>query len=115
MMNSPPDTRAITVAIPPYGSMRMIDASGGDALSVFAANWGELWPKVRSNLEEMCEYSGKSDDLKAPVWTAEGEWLESDVFMSDEADLFLRIVLREVPVWDFYIKDTEIVHCQPVF
>jgi len=114
-MNSPPDTPAITVAIPPYGSMRIVDESGGDALSVFAANWDVMWPKIRSNLEEMCEYSGRSEDLKAPVWMAEGEWLEPDVFMSDEADLFLSIILRKAPVWDFFIKDNEIVHCQPVF
>jgi hypothetical protein len=115
MMKPGPSGPAIKVDIPPYGAMNIIGEAGSDALSVFAGRWSILWPKVRSSLEEMCEYAGKLDDLKAPIWTAEGEWLEPDVFMSDKADLFLRIILREAPVWDFFIKDNDIVHCQAVF
>jgi len=116
----------ITVNIPPYGRMRIVGEEGDAGLSILRKNWPALWPKVKRNLKTMIR--DWKDTLEVPIrltkqkWLGEGGSLEPDVFMSDQADIFLRIQLEEppdwedaFPVWDFFIKETTVVHCQPVF
>jgi hypothetical protein len=116
----------ITVNIPPYGRMQIGGVEGDEALSTFRRNWPKLWPKVKRNLKSMLR--GYRESFEVPIrltnqkWLGEGSTLDPDVFMGDQADLYLRIQLEEppdwedsFPVWDFFIKGTTVVHCQPVF
>ena len=116
----------IAVNIPPYGRMRVGGVEGDEALSTFRRNWPKLWPKVKRNLKSMLRRYRESFEvpirLTKQKWLGQCSSLDSDVFMGDQADLYLRIQLEEppdwedsFPVWDFFIKGTAVVHCQPVF
>ena len=63
-----------------------------------------------------CELGGISKDRR---WLAEAMRMDPDVFMGDRSDWCLRFDLDplhevELPVFDFFIRDTSIAHCQPV-
>jgi len=102
------------------------ESGNDDGLARLKGNWAKLWPVVKRNLKRMLKRVERDFDppvrLKKCKWTAEGGRLEPDVFMSDKADLFLRIRLEEcpapeddLPVWDFFINGIGIIHCQPVY
>ena len=112
------------LGIAPYGRLEIVGEPV--ALALLKRNWADLWPSVKRHLKGMLKDIERDFDppvrLKACKWTAGVGPLEPDVFMGDEADLFLRIRLEEspapeddLPVWDFFIKGTAIVHSQPVW
>jgi hypothetical protein len=117
---------AITVDIPPYGRMRILGEDNDGALSTFRKDWQKLWPTVKRKLKGMLREYNESFDtpirLTQQKWLGLGCKLEPDVFMGDQADLYLRIQFEEpadwedaFPTWDFFINGTSVVHCQPVF
>jgi hypothetical protein len=126
MKKQKPKLHTIAVNIPPYGRMRIVGEAGENALSAFQRNWPRLWPKVKRNLKSMLRRY--NDSFEVPIrltgqkWLGEGARLDPDVFMGDQAELYLRVQFEEpsdwedpFPVWDFFIKETTVVHCQPVF
>ncbi len=121
-----PRLDTITVNIPPYGRMTIVGQNGDNALSTLRANWPKLWPAVKRDLKSMLRRYEQAFEahirLKGQKWAAEGSRTDPECFMGDQADLFLRIQLEEppdwdeaFPAWDFFIKETSVVHSQPVF
>jgi len=117
-----PKPPTITVSIAPYGRMKIVGEEGDDGLALLKHNWASLWPAVKRDIERMRKNHEAPVRFETCKWMADGHRLEPDVFMSDQADLFLRIRLEAcpepedaLPVWDFFIKGTDIVHCQPVY
>lgn len=41
--------------------------------------------------------------------------MEQGVYMGDRSDVCISLDFEEAPLWDYFIKGTEIVHFQPVF
>jgi hypothetical protein len=124
MKKRPNRLPAIVVSIAPYGRLK-IDGEPA-ALAFLKSNWADLWPNVKRDLKAMVKEIQRDFDPpvrpKACKWTAYSGQLPPDVFMGDKADLFLGIQLAETPPpeddlprWDFFIKGTEIMHCQPVW
>lgn len=97
--------------------MRMYCApDDSELLKAVKSDWPELWPKISRALKEMSDLYERSDMLKLPKWIAWAAKLTPDVWMHDKADFWLGIQINgEWPMWDFFMKGTDIVHHQPVF
>jgi hypothetical protein len=113
--------QSIEVEIPPYGQMLILGRSDDKGLEFFKKNWSQLWPKALPEIKRMYKACELGSISKTRRWLAETSRMEPDVFMSDKSDWHLRFdldPLQEVesslPVFDFFIRDTVIAHCQPV-
>ena len=112
-MHEPP---AITLEVAPYGVMQVYAQDfERELLSDLQRNWTELWPSIKTKLEEMCSFYDVSQRLKGTDWVAAIQRMEPGVFMGEKADLLFSLRLGEThPEWDFFIKGLAIVHAQPV-
>jgi hypothetical protein len=113
---------SIKVEIPPYGRMLIVGERDDGALAFFESRWPKLWPGVKREVQRMSKRCELRITFKGLKWLADGARIEPNVFMSDKSDWYLRIdldPLRELkddlPFFDFFIREAEIVHCQPVF
>jgi hypothetical protein len=107
----------LVLKIPPYGRMRMyFRADEPDLLKLVKSDWPVLWPAVRAALQERCASYDRGEMLKLPRWISWAGRLEPDAWKYDEADYAFGIQMNgEWPIWDFFIKGTDIAHHQPVF
>lgn len=113
---------SIKVEIPPYGQMLIVGKGDDGALAFFESRWPKLWPGVKREVKRMCKNYKAGITFKDFKWLADAARMKPDVFMSDKSDWYLRIDLdplrelrEDLPVFDFFIREAEIVHCQPVF
>ena len=101
----------------------LIICEGDDgAQDFFRRSWPRLWPKLLPEVKRMYKAHELGRISKTRRWLADAGRMESDVFMSEESDWYLRLDLdplqeseKNLPVFDFFIRDTTIAHCQPVF
>ena len=120
MKKQPKKPPSIKVEIPPYGQMLIIGKGNDGALAFFKSRWAKLWPGVIREMKRMCKGCELRVSFKDLKWLADGARMKPAVFMSDKSDWYLRIDVdplleRDLPCFDFFIRETEIVHCQPVF
>ncbi|QDU27777.1 hypothetical protein ETAA8_28680 [Anatilimnocola aggregata] len=111
---------AIELPMEPYGTKLLYADDNSDEsciiLQHFGAIWPQLWPEMRSRLEDLAL---NHLDLETPV---DSETLVGLVtkttrgkFMGDRADFYLSLDSDDHPDWDYFIRDGLIVHFQPVF
>ena len=111
---------ALGVAIPPHGSGYVLapDATGTskELLEGIEESWPHLWPKMISYINEAKEDYHVEVDFDSTFTATVGE-IEDGTFMADEAHVMIGIHPSSdaVPVWHFFVRDSEIVHQQPVF
>lgn len=110
---------AVHLPIEPHGLAMFvapdISADSNGLIDKVVAVWPELWPKVRTYLEtEMREY-GVEAVLGRDEFTGSLDWMTGDVYMGDQSDIMIRLEFDEAPLWDFFIRNSTIVHSQPVF
>ena len=105
--------------VEPYGQalFASLDATENSRkiLQELADAWRELWPKMRQRLEQGIVGYKIELDLSSRPFIASVCPMEKGVFMSDEADIFVRFDFDDVPVWDFFIRGSHLAHFQPVF
>jgi hypothetical protein len=80
-------------------------------------DWRELWPKILAHIQESAQSYDVKVEFSAQDFYGTVQPLESGVFMSDKADVLIGIhpTADSVPVWHAFVRDTEVVHFQPVF
>jgi hypothetical protein len=115
------DSRAaIELPMEPYGAKLLYaDDSSEEShtiLKQFSAIWPQLWPEMRSQLEDLAM---NHLDMETPVDSDTLVGLVSKTtpgkFMSDRADYYLSLESDDHPDWDYFLRDGKIVHYQPVF
>ena len=112
---------AVKFPIPPFGNgyFAAPDASfeSESLLAGIAKNWDELWPTMIEKLQTACRETEIELNVKPEEFMGSVQLLEDDVFMGDKADVFIRIKTKRdcVPVWDYFLRESTIVHFQPVY
>lgn len=111
---------AIELPMEPYGE-KLIYADDNseesrNILQQFSAIWPQLWPEMRGRLEDLAM---NHLDLETPVDvdTLVGQVTKTSPgkFMGDRADYYLTLESDDHPDWDYFFRDGQIVHFQPVF
>lgn len=107
------------LSIAPLGmaSIASVDASDDskEVLLNLAGQWDRLWPEILEKLQEgMVEY-GVSQELGVEELVGTIARLDPEEFLGDKSDLFLRLEIEDVPVWDFFLKDGSVVYFQATF
>jgi len=107
--------------ISPHGHGQFVAPDSSDSSKQLMVElkdqWEVLWPEIllemQSNAAEFdVELGLGSGQLMGSV-----QRLDETVFMGDQADLMIGIRPHEtaVPEWNFFIRNSTIVHCQPVY
>jgi hypothetical protein len=102
--------------------MLILGTGDDDALDAFKRNWPQLWPDLLTDIKSMYQACKLGKISSSRRWLAEGWRVGPDGFMSDKSDWYLSFDLdplleteNGLPNFDFWLKGTTIVHCQPVF
>jgi hypothetical protein len=112
----------VGVPVPPYGAI-VIKADGSAAgdetfLKTIQSAWPELWPQMREKLlSKIAAYQVDVDPSRDDFGACAG-WTDPDTYQGDVSDIHLSFEFYcepGYPVWDFFIRGTNIVHFQPVF
>lgn len=112
---------AVELPIPPYGEGYFVAPDVSKAseslLRELSHNWDRLWPTMFELFRKAVKDYDVDVAFNVDEFIGTVQQLEDGVFMSDEADIFVRIrpASECVPVWDYFIRGSEVVHFQPVF
>ena len=79
------------------------------------AVWPELWPKVKGYLDTEMKRCGVEAVLGQDEFIGSLARMTPDVFMGDQSDIIIGLEFEDPPLWDFFIRGSNIVHSQPVF
>jgi hypothetical protein len=130
MKKKEPKLNTITVNIPPYGTMGIVGFEGEDTLSVLKSDWPKLWPAVQKTLKSQlrlyAEFAETPIRLGGQKWSAKACKADAECFMGDQADVYLHVEWEQpsnwdedcdgtFPSWDFFVKGTAVMHCQPAY
>lgn len=77
--------------------------------------WDSLWPEMLDRLQDGISGYETNQKLGADEFIGALSRTDEDCFMGDKSDIFLRLEFQEPPLWDYFLRDGEIVHFQPVF
>lgn len=84
-------------------------------LQDLALHWSELWPVIRQKLvHEIADYDTEQH-LTTQPFIADVLSLEEGIYMADQADILVRFDFGDVPLWDAYTRNADVVHFQAVF
>ena len=86
-----------------------------EILNELVHRWSDLWPEMLDRLQsDMQSYGVEqklgTDDFIGSIWR-----MDADCYMGDRSDYLLRLDFEEPPLWDYFLRNGEIVHFQPVF
>ena len=79
------------------------------------AVWPRLWPEMLSRLQETADELDLGNAVDSESLVGRGKRLEAGKFMSDRCDTYISLESDDHPDWDYFLKDSEIIHFQPVF
>jgi len=84
-------------------------------LGELGASWESLWPKIKNELEkEIREY--ETDQVLEPdACIGSVTRIQSGEYKSDISDIHLRLDFGDAPLWDSFIRGTNLAHFQAVF
>jgi hypothetical protein len=112
---------AIEVSMEPYVETSFLQANDASddsriMLQQIATIWPRLWPEMRTRFEE----AASELDLNTPV---DGESLIGLVsrltpgeYLADSSDTYVSLRSEDNPPdWDYFLRDGQIIHFQPVF
>jgi hypothetical protein len=111
---------------PPHGTCFLVSEDSSDSslsnLISIARQWDELWPAMFKFIEtEGAEYgcdspiSGTQDHDGDGILSVGVGLIREGEYLSDKANVLVSIEFDEPPLWNFFIKDNQITHAQPVF
>lgn len=84
-------------------------------LQDLALHWSELWRVIRQKLVHEIDNYGTEQDLTTQPFVVDVMSLEEGIYMADQADILVRFDFGDVPLWDAYTRNTDVVHFQAVF
>ncbi|MES2924730.1 MAG: hypothetical protein V4819_24465 [Verrucomicrobiota bacterium] len=109
----------ITLPIAPFGEAEFVAPDVSDdfrsLLLEVAANWDALWPDMLERLQDGISGYNLPTRLGSDEFLGGISRMEQGVYMGDRSDVCISLDFEEAPLWDYFIKGTEIVHFQPVF
>ncbi|MBX3739595.1 MAG: hypothetical protein KF712_01285 [Akkermansiaceae bacterium] len=109
----------VLLPVPPFGDADFAapdtSRSSRDLLSDLITRWEQLWPDILERMQKGIEDYGTDQRLGSDEFMVSVSPMEKDVYMGDRSDVHLRIEFDEVPLWDYFLKGSEIVHHQAVF
>lgn len=109
----------VELPIPPFETVPIATEDCSDdsksVLNVLIQGWELLWPEMLSRLQEDMKGYGCEQELGRDEFMGSISRMDPECYMGDKSDYFLRLEFDEPPLWDFFLKDTTIVHFQPVF
>lgn len=114
------------VQIPPHGTCFLVSEDSSESslanLISIARQWDELWPAMSKFIEtEGAEYgcdsqiSGTQDHDGDGILSVGVGLIRKGEYLSDKANILVSIEFDDPPLWNFFIKDNQIIHAQPVF
>lgn len=113
--------RAFTalLPVPPFGSALFaspdLSKTSRDLLADLIRRWESLWPEMLAKMQEGIEDYGTGQKLGSDEFMGAVSAMEKDDYMGDRCDVHVRIEFNEPPLWDYFLKGSEIVHWQAVF
>lgn len=113
--------KAFTALLPvqPFGSAIFASPDLSDdsreLLLDLINRWKSLWPDMLERMQQGIEDYDTVQKLGSDEFMGAISRLDKDVYMSDRSDVHLRIEFDEPPLWDYFLKGSEIVHFQAVF
>lgn len=106
----------IWLPIEPHGLAPFLTLDDDEVLTAdVVAVWPQLWPKMREELDEQMKGYDVKVALGEDTFFGSLDRMEPDVYMGDKSDVMIRLEFDEPPLWDFFIKGSDIVHAQAVF
>ncbi len=110
----------LELPIPPFGNMTVVaDDDTGESqalLEMLSNSWSILWPAMLEQLREGMANLDLEIETVIVDCTAYVSTLRQGFFMANKCDVYLSFKpTSESPDWDFFLKNAEIVHFQPVF
>lgn len=83
-------------------------------LEQLSRHWEKLWPEMLDRLQSAIREWDAPMRLGADAFMGGVSWIDADVYMGDQCDIYLSLIFDEFPHWDFFIKGASIVHFQPI-
>lgn len=109
----------VELPIPPFGTVPIATEDTSDdsrhILDTLISGWPGLWPEMLARLQEDMKGYGCEQDLGKDEFQGSISRMDPDCYMGDQSDYYLSLQFDEPPMWDFFLKGTQIVHFQPVF
>ena len=112
---------AIELPMEPYGTHPVYaDDNTEDSrgiLQQLAQSWIRLWPEMRTLFEDCAKEIDLDDPVDSVTLHGQISRMEPGVWMADRSEIYLslRSFSYHPPEWDFFLKDGQIIHFQPVF
>jgi hypothetical protein len=110
---------ALTLSTAPYGEATFLAPDATDdsrrLLAELAIRWDALWPDMLQRLQDQITEYNTPHQLGSDEFQGHVSRMEPDVYMGDQSDIHVRLIFEQFPLWDYFIRDTEIVHFQPVY
>lgn len=109
----------VELPLPPFEMIAIAAEDASDAsrsmLLELIQGWDELSPKIVDQLRDGIESYDCEQELGNDEFMGSICHMDPESFMGDKSDYLLRIEFPEPPLWDFFLKDNQIIHFQPVF
>jgi hypothetical protein len=110
----------VELPIPPF---EMVSVAAEDTSEVsrsmledLVRGWGHLWPDMLDRLQDsMTRYYDCDQVLGRDEFMGSICRMSPEFYMGDKSDYMLRLEFDEPPLWDFFLKDNQIIHFQSVF
>lgn len=109
----------VLLPVPPFGDAEFaapdVSRASHDLLSDLISRWESIWPDILDKMQKGIDDYGTGQRLGSDEFMVSVSPLKKDVYMGDRSDVHLRIEFVEAPLWDYFLKGSEIVHHQAVF
>jgi hypothetical protein len=110
---------AIELSMEPYGTKPIYAEDDTEdsrvMLQQLSAGWMRLWPQIRALFEDAAKELDLDNPVDSETLIGQASRLEPGVFMADRCDTYLSLSSDDHPDWDYFLKDGQILHFQPVF
>jgi len=110
---------ATELPVAPFGTAYFAapDASSDsrEILNELIHHWSELWPEMLDRLLSDMQSYGVEQKLGSDEFIGSISRMDANCYMGDKSDYLLRLDFEEAPFWDYFLRNGEIVHFQPVF
>lgn len=106
-------------SIAPFGTALIVAEDVSDdsrrIMKTLIAGWENLWPEMLDLLQDGMEDYEVEQKLGRDEFMGSIGRMKPGCYMGDKSDFHLRLEFDEPPLWDYFLKGTNIVHFQSVF
>jgi len=110
----------VELPIPPFETVSIASedtsSESRNMLEELVRDWDRLWPDMLERLQDsMTRYEDCEQVLGRDEFMGSICRMSPESYMGDKSDYLLRLEFDEPPLWDFFLKDIQIIHFQPGF